>query len=132
MALGADGAGAIDVTLRRLIEPPEGARTEQLDIHFDESAQLATTRGDIEDVARAFGFDPYNCAPCEVELETVKAVALAHHILGLKTEQFRETGLMLAQRLDTWREFDAARRLGAGTSELQRILLGGLFNEVPK
>lgn len=64
--------------------------------------------------------------------ETISAVALAHHLLGLKPEQFRETGLMLAQRPDTWREFDSARRLGAQTFELQRILLGGLFNEVPK
>ena len=93
---------------------------------------LIVKREDLYDVARAFGFDPKNCSPFGTELDTINAVALAHHLLGLKDEQFRETGLMLAQRQDTWREFDSARRLGAQTFELQRILLGGLFNEVPK
>ncbi len=99
----------------------------------DSDADLEVTRGDLEDVARAFGFDPRACPLGQTaDVEMLEAVALAHHLLGLKAEQFREVGLMLAQRQNTWREFDAARRLGAGTEELQRILLGGLFNEVPK
>ena len=104
---------------------------QRTEITFDGGC-VEVTRGDLEDVARAFGFDPYKCAPCDVEMETIQAVSIAHDLLGLKEEQWRETGLMLAQRPDTWREFDSARRLGAQTFELQRILLGGLFNEVPK
>ena len=130
MVLGAARAGAIDVNLRRT----DKDLSERTEIEFlDDGASLSVTRGDLEDVARAFGFDPRNCPPGQnVDLEMLQAVALAHHLLGLKDEQFRETGLMLAQRQDTWREFDAARRLGAGTEELQRILLKGLFNEVPR
>lgn len=110
----------------------------------------------VADVLRAFGFDSFFDVELDVVVgrdgrgivaagtreaptsvasaasETLQAIVVAHHLLGLKDGQFRETGLMLAQRPDTWREFDAARRLGAGTAELQRILLGGLFNEVPK
>jgi len=125
MALGADGAGAIDVTDKYDLN-------ERTELDFD-GGHLHVTRGDLEDVARAFDFDPRNCAPGQnIDIETMQAVALAHHLLGLKSEQFRETGIMLAQRQNTWREFDSARRLGAGTFELQRILLGGLFNEEPK
>jgi hypothetical protein len=126
MGLGAARAGAIDVID---VSVYLAQRTE---IVFD-GGSVEVTRGDLEDIARAFGFDPRNCPPGQTaDIETLVAVALAHHLLGLKPEQFRETGLMLAQRPDTWREFDAARRLGAQTFELQRILLGGLFHEVPK
>lgn len=113
--------------------------SERVEILFDGGdhphggGSVEVTRGDLEDVARAFGFDPHNCPPGQtVDLETMEAVALAHHLLGLPDDKFRETGLMLAQRQDTWREFDSARRLGAKTEELQRILLGGLFNEASK
>jgi hypothetical protein len=116
--------GAIDVI--ELIE----YLNQRTEITFD-GGRIEVTRGDLEDIARAFGFDPRNCPPGQLaDIETLEAVALAHHLLGLKDEQFRETGLMLAQRPDTWREFDSARRLGAQTFELQRILLGGLFHEV--
>ena len=113
---------------------PYGLLSDRTEIDIpDSQAVLPVTRRDLYDVARAFGFDPEHCTPGEnTDIETIQAVALAHHLLGLKEEQFRETGLMLAQRPNTWREFDSARRLGAQTFELQRILLAGLFNEASK
>lgn len=123
MVLGAASAGAIDVKPH---DHPTACPDDKLELG---PQHLLVTRRDIEDVARAFGFDPHDCAPCDVELDTIEAVAVAHDLLGLKPEQYRETGLMLAQRQSTWREFDSARRLGAQTFELQRILLKGLFNE---
>lgn len=125
MGVGAKSAGAIDVTRLDILD-------QQTEVNFDGGGCISIRRGDIYAVARAFGFDPENCAAETTDIETIQAVALAHHLLGLKPDKFRETGLALAQRLDTWREFDSARRLGAATPELQRILIGGLFNEVPK
>ncbi len=124
MVLGAIGAGAVDV-----IEPDPN---QTVQLSFDGGGHIEVTRGDLYDVARAFGLDPENCGPDDIEVRTVEAIALAHHLLGLKPEQFREVGLMLAQRQNTFREFDAARRLGGKTFDLQQILLSGLFNEEPQ
>lgn len=125
-------------------------RTSILDKWYD-AEDAARVRADIDAIAAAFGipavtvlsvryldgpFRPpiapvaIGCIAADVRT-IIEPIEVALDVLGMTTEQFRALGLALGARPETFKSFDGARRLGANTEELQRILLSGLFNEPP-
>jgi hypothetical protein len=65
------------------------------------------------------------------EAHLIDAIRTAHDLLGFHPDRLNELMLALSNRPETFALFDTALRLGAGTEELQRILLQGLFSETP-
>jgi len=88
----------------------------------------------VETVLAAFKFDMTGSPRDDIDamVEIIVSINCALDLLGFEHEKFGELGLALAARPETFRAFDAARRLGASTSDMQSILLRGLFSEAAR